>query len=119
MSVFFTRRGEPPLKAALVTITGTGNATYCYVTINGTKYSSATSNLEVFAGDAITFGVYGYSSTYYGQVKIDDTQSLRVTNRTTQTYSWTVPEGVSAISIALSYTSTSTRRNGRITVTTT
>lgn len=118
MSVFFTRRGEPHSKAALVTITGTGSATYCYVTINGTKYSSATSNLEVFAGDVITFGVYGYSSTYYGQVQIDGTQSLKVTNRTIQTYSWTVPKKISAISIALSYTSTSTRRNGRITVTT-
>jgi hypothetical protein len=118
MAVFFTKRGKTPPRVALVSITGTGNSTYCYVTINGTKYSSATNNLEVFAGDTITFGVYGYSSTYYGEVSIDGIQTLKVTNKTTTTYNWTVPKGVSTISIVFSYTSTSSRRNGRITITT-
>lgn len=118
MSVFFTRRGPVPARSAAVTITGTGNATYCYATINGVKYSAAASEIEVLPGDIVTFGVYGYSSTYYGEVNIDGTQALKVTARTTQTYEWTVPKGITTISISFSYTSTSTRRNGRITVTT-
>ena len=118
MSVLFTRRGAPPTYPAIVTITGTGNATYCYATINGTKHSAAASNLEVLPGDVITFGVYGYSSTYYGRVTIDGTQALDVTNKTTQTYEWTVPDGVVAISIAFTYTSSTYSRNGRIAVTT-
>lgn len=108
-----------PVRPAAVTITGTGNATYCYATINGTKYSSAASNIEVMPGDVITFGVYGRSSSYYGRVTIDGAQVLNVTNQTTQTYNWTVPDGVKTISIAMSYTSSSSQRNGRITVTTT
>lgn len=120
-NVRFQNGGEyiAPVKPAAVTITGTGNATYCYATINGTKYNSATSNIEVMPGDVITFGVYGRSSTYYGRVTIDGTQTINVTNQQTQTYSWTVPDGVKTISISMTYTSTSTRRNGRITVTTT
>lgn len=102
-----------------VTITGSGNATYCYATIGGTKYSATASNIEVLPGDIITFGVYGYSATYYGEVAIDGTQMLKVTTRATTTYEWTVPEGVTEITIAMTYTSTSSRRNGRITVTTT
>lgn len=121
--VFFTKRyvpePEPVVTPAIVTITGTGNSTYCYATVNGTKYSAPASNISVMPGDTITFGVYGYSSTYYGRVTIDGTQALNVTDRTTKTYNWTVPDGVKTISIAFTYTSTSSRRNGRIVVTTT
>lgn len=101
-----------------VTITGSGNATYCYTSIGGTKYSAAASNIEVLPGDIITFGVYGRSASYYGEVTINDSQVLKVTDMSTQTQEWTVPEGISSISIAMTYTSTSSRRNGRITVTT-
>ena len=101
-----------------VTITGTGNTTYCYATIGGTKrYGAGT--YEVMPGDKITFGVYGRSSSYYGRVTIDGQQVLNVTNQTTQTYEWTVPEDISAISMQMSYTSSSYSRNGRIVVTTT
>lgn len=116
-NAFFKRR---PLVITDVTvnITGTGNTTYCVVTIGNTKYSGATSGIIVLPGDVITFSVYGYSSTYYGEVTIDGNQVLKVTNRTTKTYEWTVPNGVYEITIAMTYTSTSSRRNGRITVTT-
>lgn len=121
--VFFTKRyapePEPVVTPASVTITGTGNSTYCYATVNGTKYSAAASNISVMPGDTITFGVYGYSSTYYGIVTIDDTEALKVTGRTTKTYNWTVPDGVKSISIVFSYISSSSRRSGRIFVTTT
>lgn len=124
--VFFTKRyietkePEPVVTYSKVTITGSGNSTYCYALINGRKYvtTPASGDLTVNHGDTITFGVYGYSSTYYGRVTIDGTQVLNVTNRTTQTYNWTVPDGVKTISISFAYTSTSSRRNGRITVTT-
>lgn len=119
-NVMFQNGGEyiAPAKPAAVTITGTGNATYCYATINGTKYNSATSNIEVMPGDVITFGVNGRSSTYYGRITIDGTQALNVTNNTTQTYNWTVPDGVRTISIAMEYNSSTYQRYGRITVTT-
>lgn len=122
MPVFFKRRGyknvTPEPTSIPVTITGTGNATYCYATINNTKYSAAASGIEVMPGDNITFGVYGYSTTHYGQLSIDGTKKLKVTSKSTQTYVWTVPDGVTEISIAFTYMGSGTRRYGRITVTT-
>lgn len=96
-------------------LTGSGNTSYCYVTINGTKRYSAGS-YQVTSGDVVTFGVYGYSATYYGNVTIDDVEVLHSTGRTTLEYQWTVPNDKAARTIQLVYTSTSTRRNGRITV---
>ena len=101
-----------------LTITGTGNSSYCYVIIGGTKrYGAGT--YEVSVGDKITFGVYGYSNQYYGSVEMGYTTLLKVTNQTTQTYDWSVPGGIKAINISMTFTSTSTRRNGRISITTT
>ena len=98
---------------ASVTITGSGNATYCYAIINGTKQYSAGTH-EVNAGDTITFGVFGQSSKAYGFVKIDGTQVLKVTNGSVQTYDWTVPSGISTIEISMAVKSS----NGAIAVTT-
>lgn len=97
-----------------LTFSGTGNATYCYASIDGTKHTSAQS-VSVEKGTTVTFGVYGYSSTCYGEVRVDGSQKLKVTNRSTQTYTWTAD---SDATIAMTYTSTSSRRNGRIVVTT-
>lgn len=105
------------LLAATVTVTGSGNSSYCYATINGTKVTSA-GTYEVMHGDTITFGIYGYSTSYYGNVTINGSQVLKVINQTTQTYKWTVPSGVKAISVSMTYTSATIRRNGRIVVTT-
>lgn len=99
------------------TLTGTGSAIYCYATIGGTKrYGDGTYTVQ--PGDTITFGVYGRSSTYYGEVEINNSQMLKVTNQTTETYVWTVPSGISSVAVNFSYTSTSSQRNGKITVTT-
>ena len=106
-----------PILHVTVTITGGGHSRYCYATINGTTQYSAGTH-EVNAGDTITFGVYGYSKTYYGEVKIDGTQVLKVTEQTMITYEWTVPSGIRTVTIAMTYTSTSSRRNGKIAVTT-
>lgn len=102
--------------AATVTLTlsGTGNANYCYVSIGGTKYKSA-QTITVNKGTTVTFGVYGYSSTYYGEVKVGSAQVLKVTDRTTKTYNWTANSNAA---ISMTYTSSSSRRNGRISVTT-
>lgn len=99
-------------------ITGSGSATYCYVNINGKKYSSNQKEVAVNAGGEIIFGVYGYSATYYGELVIDGVQVLKVTDKTTTTYSWTVPSDVTFIIIDKVYTATSSKRNARITVTT-
>ena len=120
MAVFASRQivmSVVPPSTIAVTITGAGDADYCYATINGTKqYSAGTYRVNV--GDTITFGVYGRSSTYYGSVTIDGTQVLIVEDRTTQTYDLTVPSGISTIEIAMVYFYVSNTRYGRITVTT-
>ena len=115
MSVFFRRRGEPPATTIAVTITGVGNSTYCYATINGTKQYRAGTH-EVYSGDTITFGVFGKSSSDYGLVKIDGTQVLKVTSSSTETYDWIVPSGISTVEIAMEYSSNP--RHGIIKVTT-
>lgn len=129
MSVFFRRRTLPNIPINVI-ITGTGNSRYCYINISISSYNAKNyyittvtntyynaSNIEVMPGDTIVFGVYGYAAKSYGEVVIDGTQTLKVTDRTTKTYNWTVPDRVKTISINLAYTSTP-RRYGRITVTT-
>ena len=101
-----------PVLSVAVTITGTGDKSYCYATINGTKQYSAGTH-EVNAGDKITFGVVG-SNINYGEVKIDGTQVLKVTSGSTKTYDWTVPSGISTVEIKMNYNF----GYGRITVTT-
>ena len=99
-----------------VTITGSGNETKCYATINGTKQYSAGTH-EVNTGDTITFGVYGEATgTYSGTVTIDGTKVLGAVDSKTHTYDWTVPSGISTIEIAMKYWPGD--RKGRITVTT-
>ena len=96
MAVFASRQIViPPIT---VTITGTGASEACYATINGTKQYEAGTH-EVNVGDTITFGVYGSKNA--GYVKIDGTEVLRVTDRKTRTYDWTVPSGISTIEIEM------------------
>ena len=114
MSVFFTRRGKAAAEPVAVTITGTGDASYCYAIINGTKQYSAGTH-EVYAGDTITFGIYGTGKSP-GTITIDGTEVLEVMSDSTETYDWTVPNGISTVEIAITYNSKS--REGTITVTT-
>ena len=117
MAVFASRQIVMPVLPITVTITGAGDASYCYATINGTTQYEAGTH-EVYAGDTITFGVYGKSSSAYGSVTIDGTEVLRVTSGSTATYDWIVPSGISTIKIAMEFTGAFAGRNGRITVTT-
>ena len=96
-------RGEPPATTIAVTITGSGNARYCYATINGTKQYRAGTH-EVNVGDTITFGVYG-TKKHPGTIIIDGTKVLSAINQTTETYDWTVPSVNSDIKIAMAYSS--------------
>ena len=105
-------RGEPPATTIAVTITGKGSSTKCYAIINGTKQYTAGTH-EVYAGDTITFGVYG-AGKGPGKITIDGTQVLKVTSGSTETYDWTVPNDISTVEIALEYSSYA----GKITVTT-
>lgn len=100
MAVFASRQIVIPTPTPIaVTITGSGNSASCYATINGTKQYKAGTH-EVNAGDTITFGVIGAGSSP-GWVEIDGIQVLRVTNRKTETYDWTVPRGISTVEIAM------------------
>ena len=117
MQCLHLTRGEAPSLSAIINITGTGNTNYCYVTINGIKYSKSTSNIEVHPGDQIIFNVYG-SSKYPGEVTINNTKVLTASSRNTETYTYNIPRGIKQISITLSYTSTSNKKHGTITVTT-
>ena len=118
MAIFASRQIVMPVLSIAVTITGSGDSSKCYAIINGTKQYSAGTH-EVNAGDTITFGVFGYNTSVPGYVKIDGTEVLRVTNSSTKTYGWTVPNGISTVEIAMNYRSEGSRPNyGRITVTT-
>ena len=97
-----------------VTITGSGNASTCYATINGKKYTAATSGVEVFPGDVITLCIYSAGKGYNAYLYIDETRVATATNQT-KTYNWTVPEGKETIDINLSAGSNYT--NIRITTT--
>ena len=87
-----------------VTITGTGDESYCYATINGTQYTSATTGIKVMSGDVITFGISG-TLTKPGALEIDGDVVLSVGDSpygTYKTYEWVVPDRIASVSINLS-----------------
>lgn len=125
--VFFRRRPKvAAVRPVSVTITGTGNSSNCYVTINGTTYSAAASGIEVLAGDVITFGVKtGSNASENAAITIDTQTVATATKNQRATYSYTVPEDVSEISITLTLSvnssaggSMQSQKAGLITVTT-
>ena len=101
--ILFAKRSKAAKTPIAVAITGTGHKSRCYATINGTKYTSATTGIEVMSGDVIIFGVYGLKPTHPGIVRIDGTDVLTVTNKLASTYDWNVPDGIASVSIKLSY----------------
>ena len=105
MNCLFLRRCYPDLSVD-VTVTGTGNTSYCYATIGGTTVIAAGA-YTVSAGDTITFGVYG-SVKQSGTVKIDGTTVLTARSGATETYDWTVPSDIGSIEISLYYRTSGT-----------
>lgn len=73
--------------ACTVKITGTGSSTYCYVTINGTKYTSA-ATLTVEEGTVVTCGVRAYKST--AEIYVNGQVVKSSTSNTTITYEHTL-----------------------------
>lgn len=90
-----------PVQPAQVTITGTGSSVYCYAQINGTKYTSAESGIEVMPGDTITFCACQFYGQY-GTVTINGSVVYTAPQQSAGTYTWTVPDGISSINIVLS-----------------
>ena len=103
-------RGEPPKTPIAVTITGSGSSSYCYALINGTKYYAAASGLNVYSGEKITF----YVDFDAGSITIDGEQITDASGGLGGEYTWTVPSGITTITIAL----TSNNWSKSITVTT-
>ena len=101
-----------------VTITGSGDASYSYAIINGASYSKAASGIEVETGDIITFGVYG-SMSQTGTLVVDGRTTVSASENSTETYNWTVPSGVSKVTINLAVSGNNPyTRYATITVTT-
>lgn len=97
-----------------VTITGTGDSTYCYVTINDTTYTEAASGIEVVPNDVIRLYALA-SNPLKGTAKITIDGVLR--SGSSMLIDWTVPEGCLQINIELDYGISSTY-GAYITVTT-
>ena len=79
-----------------VTITGSGDASYCYALINNKKYTSA-QTVTAKEGDKITLCIYS-GGNYAACIYINDTEVFRTYNGA-QTYEWEVPSGCAGISM--------------------
>lgn len=108
--IFFTRRGEaasigPSLVE--VSITGSGDSYFGFVTIHGTTYTSAVSGIEVITGDVIAFTVAGVGTgSAEGKVIIDGEKVASSTNGSQSSYEWEVPAGITRVAISMSYSAT-------------
>lgn len=101
--ILFAKRSKAATPIA-VTITGTGRASICDVTINGTRYTKATTGIEVMPGDTIIFSIQGYRLEFlglYGYVNIDGTEVLKETTGNIATYGWNVPGDITSIAVEL------------------
>lgn len=121
MNCIFMRRGYPEGAAGgiAVTISGTGDATNCCVQHNNTTYYTSGDTFAVQPGDTIILTVSGRTSIEsWGYIYINNT-TVASTNGTqgTLSYTWTVPSGITGISISINYHS-GKAYYGSITVTT-
>lgn len=69
MSVFFRRRGEPPVTTVDVALSGKFDSYYGYVTIDGTKYTSV-QTLTVAKGTSVTVYCWSSADVYKKNAKI-------------------------------------------------
>ena len=92
MSVFFRRRGEPPATMVDVALSGSFNESYGYVTIDGTKYTSA-QTLTVTKGTSVT--VYcgsGNSFSVRTKITLNGTTVAEGTSLTGAEYTFAVTD---------------------------
>ena len=84
--------------ACIVNISGTGDATNGYATVNGTKYTSEASGI-ILALNTITFGVRKNMGVG-GYVKVNGSEVHSATTGAS-TYTWTVPRDAVQVDIVL------------------
>ncbi len=90
---------------------------YAKATIGGTVYTGAATT-EVKSGDTITFYVKTDNVKFDGIIVIDGTQ-YKTSGKRSLTMDWTVPYGISEMTINITYYPSSTGKYfGKITVTT-
>lgn len=100
-------KAELPDNATL-DVTGAGDASKCYVTINGTKIYSAQSEIVLTRGQTIVFSAtaqYDYSAYIY----VDGVEVARATSLQTATYTLSVPDNIIRCNIQLTLGSRTTR----------
>ena len=107
-----------PIPVTITDTTSTGNA-YRYVTINGTKYTTSATGIEVVRGDTIVCFVAGVNAA--GTVHVNKTEVFSSGVDTSGTYDWVVPTGITSIDISLTFISNNIMGpviQGRIDITT-
>ena len=110
MSVFVLKRG-PAVRPAVVAVEITGEGFFydeisngaTGVTIHGETYTAAAADISVQPGDVIVFHVAGaWQDANRGTLTIDGIVAHTTTEHiTTETYEWSVPEGITQIAINL------------------
>ena len=110
MKGLFLRRvySEAKPTGCTITVTGTGDATSCYLIINGVKAQSA-GTYTVPVGDTIECTVKSTSSSYQSYIKLNGNYEERGSN-VTLTYDYEVAKNAT-INLTTSYA------GGRITIT--
>lgn len=92
---------DTPKVVVQVTITGTGDAAYCYVIINNMTITSAASGIGVLSGDVISFAV-GSRWAAPGLLTIDGVKTEGShSSEALEQIDWVVPFGISNVAIAL------------------
>ena len=83
-----------------IVISGSGNANYVYVTVNGTNYTGA-ATLNVEPDTSIVCNVYGYTAQYPGTITVNGEVMVNITTYTRGTYTFIVPDDASTVTISL------------------
>ena len=96
-----------------VTITGTGNMNYVYVTLNGTQYTRATSGISIPQLSELGYYINHESGYAASTVKWNGQTIASVSGGYETGGSFTIPYGYTSVSIALAYTA----RPGMCTIT--
>lgn len=75
-------RGDAPSTKVTLEISGAGSGETCYVTVNGTKYYTATT-FEMDVGTAVTVGVASKQNRYTSKITLNGTTVASSSMQTT------------------------------------
>lgn len=85
-----------------MTISGTGNASGCYVSYNNSTYYTSGSTFSAAAGSTVILHIKGRSGgANASYISIDNTTVVTVATNTPTDYSWTVPNNITGANIVL------------------